>query len=92
MLSIIWLKSPYFLTSLIEITPPTQSDKQSSCDILDNPEIDGTQYSDDNEGGDETEDIAEEKVTMIELQLLHYECCGLKQESKYATKGVSSCR
>lgn len=52
MLSVIWLEPPDFLTSFIEIAPPAQSDKQSACDILDDPKIDCAQNGDDDEGGD----------------------------------------
>ena len=46
------LEAPAFLTIFIHFAPPSQSNQQSTCDILDRPEIKSTQDDDKDEGED----------------------------------------
>lgn len=65
MFTIIGLEPPYFLTSFIEVTPPTQSYKQATSDILNHPEINSPENSNDDKGGDQAENEAKEEIPII---------------------------
>ena len=65
MISIIWLKSPYLFSSLIKITPPSESHKQPASDIFDNPEIDSPKYSNQNKSSNKTENIPKEEISAL---------------------------
>jgi hypothetical protein len=53
---------PDFLTILSEIAPPSQAYQQPASNILDDPEVNTGQHSDDDKHKDLREDKAEKKV------------------------------
>lgn len=61
-LAIVTFKSPYFLSILVEVIPPSQTNKQSSGYVLDRPEIKRGEKDHDDESVDIREEIAKDEV------------------------------
>lgn len=76
--SFAWVfKPPLFFPALIDLTPPSQSDQESACDVLDHPEVEGAEDDDDDEGGDVGDEVANQQVE-------HYGC---RLEAKSSNTG-----
>ena len=61
-LTIIALESPNFLSTLVEVIPPSQTNQQPASHILDRPKIEGAEQDDDDEGVDIGEEVAEDEI------------------------------
>ena len=89
MFTIIGLEPPYFLTSFIEVTPPTQSYKQATSDILNHPEINSPQNSNDNKSGDQAKNEAEEEIPIIVTEV-HDKGSNFEDEGSNTTYWMAS--
>lgn len=49
---VVGLKDPYFGSVFLEVVPPTKANQQTTGDVLDHPEIDGTYHDYDDEDED----------------------------------------